>query len=76
MTKKNVIDNNRKKIVLIEKKIRLVKVILRKSLTLLKKTKNNRKTTKRISVKSHGNNINLHPRIIKLLNAEKTMLKK
>lgn len=44
--------------------------------TTKKNIKNNRKTTKWISVKSHGNNINLHPRIIKLLNAEKTMLKK
>ena len=34
------------------------------------------KTTKSILVKSYGNNINLHPAITELLNAEKVMLKK
>ena len=38
--------------------------------------KNNRRTTKRINVKSHGSNVNLHPLIIKLLNAGKKVLKK
>ena len=33
-------------------------------------------TTKLISVKSHVKNINLHPLIIKFLNAEKTILQK
>ena len=43
---------------------------------MLKDVKNNGKTMKSICVKSHGNNINLHPVITKLLNAEKVMLKK
>ena len=59
--------------VIIEKTIRVMKVISPKS---LKYRRNNEKTTKSISVKSHGNTINLHSLIIKLLNAEKTILKK
>ena len=38
--------------------------------------KTNGNTTKTINVKSHGNKINLHPLIIKLLNTEKTVLRK
>ena len=36
----------------------------------------NVRNTKLISVKSHGSNINLHALIIKLINAEKALLKK
>ena len=42
----------------------------------LEDIRNNGKTIRLISVKSRLSNINLHPLIIKLLNAEKTMLKK
>ena len=42
----------------------------------LKDIKNNERTTKSISIKSRGSNINLHPLIIKLLDAEKTVVKK
>ena len=50
-----------------------MKIKLLKRLTLLKTNGN---TTKTINVKSHGNKINLHPLIIKLLNTEKTVLRK
>ena len=43
---------------------------------ILNYIKYNRKTANKISVRSRGNNINLNPLIIKLLNAEKTVLKK
>ena len=43
---------------------------------ILKGIKNNGRTTKPISVKSHGCNINLHPLIIKLINGGKTVVKK
>ena len=43
---------------------------------ILKDIKNIGRTTKPISVKSHGSNINLHPLIIKLINAGKKVLKK
>ena len=43
---------------------------------ILKDIKSNGRTTKPISVKSDGGNINLHPLIIKLLNARKMVLKK
>lgn len=42
----------------------------------LKNIENNGTTTKAINIKSHGENINLHIPIMKLLNAGKTMLKK
>ena len=42
----------------------------------LKHIKNNGRATKSITVKSHDNNINLHSLIIKLLNREKTAIKK
>ena len=41
----------------------------------LKDIKKNGRTTKSISLKSCGSNINLHPLIIKLPNAEKVVLK-
>ena len=37
---------------------------------------NNGRTTKPISFKTRGGNINLHPLIIRLLNAGKTVLKR
>ena len=43
---------------------------------ILKDIKNVGKTTKPISAKSHSSNVNLHPRIIKFLNAGKTVVKK
>ena len=43
---------------------------------MLKDIKSNRGTTKLISVKSCFSNINLYPLIIKLLDAEKTVLEK
>ena len=42
---------------------------------IFKGIKNNGRTSKPISVKSYGSSINLHPVIIKLLNARKTGLK-
>ena len=60
--------------VIIEENIRVVKVILLKDLRQY--LKNNGNFTKLISIKSHGKNINLHPLIIKSLNAVKTVLKK
>ena len=43
---------------------------------ILKDIKDNGKTVRLISVKSHGNNIDLHPLMINLLNAEKMVLEK
>ena len=43
---------------------------------ILKNIKNNGKTAKSINVKNHGSSINLHPLVIKLINGEKTVLKK
>ena len=43
---------------------------------ILKDIKNNEKIIKSIIVKTRGKNISLHLLIIKLLNAEKKMLKK
>ena len=43
---------------------------------ILKDVKNIGRTTKPISVKSHGGNIYLHPLIIKLINAGKKVFKK
>ena len=43
---------------------------------ILKDIKNFGRTTKPISAKSHSSNVNLHPRIIKFLNAGKTVVKK
>ena len=43
---------------------------------MLKNIKNNGKTAKSINVKNHGSSINLHPLVIKLINGEKTVLKK
>ena len=43
---------------------------------ILKDIKNNGRTAKSISVKSHGDYINLYPLIVKLLNRGKTMSKK
>ena len=65
------------KIVKIEKKIRVVKLILLKWFdSILKDVKNNGKTIKSIRVKSRGNDVNLCLLIIKVLNTEKKMLKK
>ena len=43
---------------------------------ILRDVKNNGRTAKLISVKSHGSNINLKPLIIKLLKAEKDSAQK
>ena len=43
---------------------------------ILEDIKNNGKTAKSISVNNQGGNINLHTLIMKLLNAEETLLKK
>ena len=43
---------------------------------VLKDIKNNGRTTKSISVKSYGSNVNLRPLVTKLLNAEETVPKK
>ena len=51
--------------VIIERNVKVVKVPSQKNLTLLKDIQNKRKTTKLISIKCHGNNINLHPLIMK-----------
>ena len=66
------------KMVIMQKKIKVVKLILLKKFdAILKDINNNGKTTKLMSVESHNNNnINLHSLIRKLLNAEETFLKK
>ena len=55
-------------------KIRAMKKKLKKFDAILKDLKSNGRTTKPISLKTRGSNINLHP-LIRLLNAGKTVLK-
>ena len=54
-------------------KIKVMKVKLLKFDAISKYIKNIGRTTKPISVKSHGSNINLHPLIVKLLKAGKSV---
>ena len=49
---------------------------MKKSDATLKDMENNGTTAKSISFKSHSSNISLHPVVIKLLNARKTLCKK
>ena len=71
--KDNVVDNNREDYGNREEN----KSITKEFDAILKDIKDNKKTTKSISVnKSHDNNINWHPLIINLINTGKTMLKK
>ena len=73
--KNNIIDNNGEDGDN-KKNIKVVKILLLIFDTILKDVKNNGKTTKSITFTSHGNNNNLHSLKIKLLNAEKTALRK
>ena len=57
-------------------KISVMKVkMFKKFDAILRDIENNGRTTKPISAKSPGGNINLHSLIIKLINAGKSMLK-
>ena len=70
LTKNNFIDDNRAE----DKSNESDNT--RKFVTKLRDKKINGKTTKSISVKTCINNFNLHSLIIKLVNVEKTLLKK